>query len=142
MRDQQACGKAAGSKVFLSLFLPVPLDGICTALGANVGMRLQDASLQRETPFRGLEHTYFPARGGCRVTLYKDAHVGHVPEIPLADGRMYQPACCWIDLYNAICAAKRFIYVTGKRTRSACLECQQACSLWLLCGLRTSLTWL
>lgn len=73
----------------------------------------QDPALQHDAPFRGVENTYFPARGGCRVTLYKDAHVGHVPEIPLAGGRLYQPACCWIDMYNAICSAKHFIYVTG-----------------------------
>ena len=69
--------------------------------------------MQHELPFTGLEHTFFPARGGCRMLLYKDAHVDHVPEIPLAGGRMYRPPCCWIDLYNAICAARHFIYVTG-----------------------------
>ena len=74
--------------------------------------------MQHELPFLGLDHTFFPARGGCRMRLYKDAHVDHVPEIPLAGNRLYQPPCYWIDLYNAICAARHFIYVTGASPRT------------------------
>ncbi len=75
--------------------------------------------MQHDLPFLGLDHTFFPARGGCRMRLYKDAHVDHVPEIPLAGNRLYQPPCYWIDLYNAICAARHFIYVTGASIQTA-----------------------
>ncbi len=48
------------------------------------------------------------------MTLYKDAHCGAVPDIPLANGSLYKPGTCWIDMYNAIREAKHFIYIAGK----------------------------
>jgi len=99
--------------------------------------------VQHDLPFLGLDHTFFPARGGCRMRLYKDAHVDHVPEIPLAGNRLYQPPCYWIDLYNAICAARHFIYVTGA---SICADCRSSRAdkiarshPWQSCACRQSL---
>ena len=48
-----------------------------------------------------------------QVTMYKDAHCNGVPDIPLANGTLYKPGNCWIDVYNAICNAKHFIYACG-----------------------------
>lgn len=45
--------------------------------------------------------------------MYKDAHCNGVPDIPLANGSLYKPGNCWIDVYNAICNAKHFIYACG-----------------------------
>mmetsp|Transcript_18608 Transcript_18608/g.56169 ORF Transcript_18608/g.56169 Transcript_18608/m.56169 type:complete len:842 (-) Transcript_18608:570-3095(-) len=74
---------------------------------------LQDPRYQPWTPFGGVEHVYFPARSGNRVTMYKDAHCDGVPDIPLANGSLYRPGNCYIDMYNSICAAKHFIYICG-----------------------------
>ncbi len=45
--------------------------------------------------------------------MYKDAHCNGVPDILLANGTLYKPGNCWIDIYNAICNAKHFIYACG-----------------------------
>uniref|UniRef100_J3N493 Phospholipase D n=2 Tax=Oryza brachyantha TaxID=4533 RepID=J3N493_ORYBR len=63
----------------------------------------------------GVPNTYFPLRRGNRVTLYQDAHVpdGCLPDIWLDHGVRYQHGQCWHDIYNAICQARRLIYIVG-----------------------------
>lgn len=59
---------------------------------------------------------YFSLKEGCEVKLYQDAHC---PQLPLfegvtgPDGDPYEPPCAWTDLYSALSAAQRFIYITG-----------------------------
>jgi phospholipase D1/2 len=63
----------------------------------------------------GVPNTYFPMRRGNRVTLYQDAHVpdGCLPDFCLDHGMRYQHGQCWRDIYNAICQARRLIYIVG-----------------------------
>ncbi|CAN6294523.1 unnamed protein product [Urochloa humidicola] len=63
----------------------------------------------------GVPHTYFPLRRGMRVTLYQDAHVpaGCLPDIWLDNGMRYQHGQCWQDIYDAICQARKLIYIVG-----------------------------
>ena len=50
------------------------------------------------------------------MTLYQDAET---PPLPVFDGvtsptgDQYVPHCAWRDLYDAICQAQKFIYITG-----------------------------
>jgi phospholipase D1/2 len=63
----------------------------------------------------GVPHTYFPLRRGMRVTLYQDAHVpdGCLPDIWLGNGLRYEHGQCWRDIYEAICQARKLIYIVG-----------------------------
>ncbi|XP_052133810.1 phospholipase D gamma 1-like [Oryza glaberrima] len=63
----------------------------------------------------GVPNTYFPMRRGNRVTLYQDAHVpdGCLPDFCLDHGMRYQHGQCWRDIYDAICQARRLIYIVG-----------------------------
>uniref|UniRef100_A0A0D9XLR7 phospholipase D n=1 Tax=Leersia perrieri TaxID=77586 RepID=A0A0D9XLR7_9ORYZ len=63
----------------------------------------------------GVPNTYFPLRRGNRITLYQDAHVpdGCLPDIWLDHGVRYQHGQCWRDIYDAICQARRLIYIVG-----------------------------
>ncbi|GLT25349.1 hypothetical protein SLA2020_004830 [Shorea laevis] len=65
--------------------------------------------------FTGVPHTFFEQEGGCRVTLYQDAHVQNEfdPLITLPGGKNYEPKRCWEDIFDAISNAKYFIYITG-----------------------------
>lgn len=65
--------------------------------------------------YQGVPGTYFPLRRGGRVTLYQDAHAHDelLPKLPLANGMFYEHGHCWHDIYDAICAARRLIYITG-----------------------------
>jgi len=57
----------------------------------------------------------FEERRGCRVTLYQDAHHDpdhHMPQVMTSTGPR-EPTHCYLDMYNAICDAKHFIYITG-----------------------------
>ncbi|KAI0522870.1 hypothetical protein KFK09_005257 [Dendrobium nobile] len=64
---------------------------------------------------KGIPNTFFKQREGCKVTLYHDAHVdgSFVPRILLAGGEVFWPGRCWEDVFDAISAARRFIYVAG-----------------------------
>ncbi|KAH0467031.1 hypothetical protein IEQ34_004269 [Dendrobium chrysotoxum] len=64
---------------------------------------------------RGIPNTFFKQREGCKVTLYHDAHVdgSFVPRILLAGGEMFRPGRCWEDVFDAISAARHFIYIAG-----------------------------
>ncbi|XP_062194039.1 phospholipase D delta-like [Phragmites australis] len=64
---------------------------------------------------KGIKDSYFPLRHGCRVTLYQDAHVkeGHLPEIELENGRMFEHNACWEDICHAILEAHHMIYIVG-----------------------------
>ncbi|KAK7078977.1 Phospholipase D, partial [Halocaridina rubra] len=59
---------------------------------------------------------YFPLREGCKLTPYQDAHC---PALAFYEGisaftdEPYNPPCAWIDLYNALNSAEKFIYITG-----------------------------
>ena len=65
----------------------------------------------------GLEKmAYFPMREGNRVTLYQEADTPKLPQLEGVlhpDGSPYDPTTAWKDLYNALRAAKKFIYITG-----------------------------
>ncbi|KAK3156965.1 hypothetical protein QOZ80_2AG0114420 [Eleusine coracana subsp. coracana] len=60
-------------------------------------------------------NTYFPLRRGTKVTLYQDAHVpdGCLPDIRLDHGLSYHHGQCWRDIYDAICQARKLIYIVG-----------------------------
>jgi hypothetical protein len=71
------------------------------------------------------------------VTLYKDAHVleGQGALIPLEDGQSFQERSCWVDLYTAICEARKFIYVAGQSLcQSVRLSGRQPASRAVPCG--------
>lgn len=63
----------------------------------------------------GIPGTYFPLRKGGTVTLYQDAHVpdGCLPNVLLDSGMYYVHGKCWVDIFDAICQARRLIYITG-----------------------------
>lgn len=65
--------------------------------------------------FPGVPFTFFPQRNGCKVTLYRDAHLpgNFTPRIPLSGGKYYEPRGCWEDIFDAISNAKHLIYITG-----------------------------
>ncbi|WMV49378.1 hypothetical protein MTR67_042763 [Solanum verrucosum] len=66
--------------------------------------------------YYGVPGTYFPLRMGGSVTLYQDAHVpdGCLPNLKLDYGMMqYGHGKCWRDIFDAICQARRLIYITG-----------------------------
>nr|AAL48261.2 phospholipase D1 [Papaver somniferum]AAL48263.2 phospholipase D1 [Papaver somniferum] len=69
----------------------------------------------RSAKFPGVPYTFFTQRTGCKVSLYQDAHVpdNFIPKIPLAGGKIYEPARCWEDIFDAISNAKHMIYITG-----------------------------
>lgn len=81
----------------------------------RLGFVVQDPHYAPGTPNSGVPNTYFPARHGNRVALYKDAHCapGRGPQIRLANGSLFKEQDCWNDLYSAICAAQQFIYICG-----------------------------
>eukprot|EP00898_Chlorokybus_atmophyticus_P002194 jgi/Chlat1/2976/Chrsp2S00364 len=60
-------------------------------------------------------HTYFHIRKGCRIHLYKDAHVrnNEAPEIQLDNGGVYEIGRAWEDVFKVIRDAQHFIYITG-----------------------------
>ncbi|KAG6399261.1 hypothetical protein SASPL_140737 [Salvia splendens] len=68
-----------------------------------------------DVSYQGVPGTYFPIRRGGRVTLYQDAHADDelLPKLWLANGRYYNHGHCWHDIYDAICQARRLIYITG-----------------------------
>ena len=65
-----------------------------------------------------LGEAYFQSRDGCRVTFYQDADT---PEdmmdifsgVTEPDGADYRPTRLWLDLYRALEAAQKLIYITG-----------------------------
>ncbi|GAB2224584.1 hypothetical protein Droror1_Dr00005346 [Drosera rotundifolia] len=65
--------------------------------------------------YHGVPRTYFPLRGGCKVTLYQDAHVedGMLPNLMLDNGGHYLHGKCWHDIFIAISHAHHLIYITG-----------------------------
>ncbi|XP_072960856.1 phospholipase D alpha 1-like isoform X1 [Typha angustifolia] len=96
-----------------------PLHG-----GAKIHVKLQYFDVSRErnwgrgirsAKYPGVPYTFFPQRQDCKVTLYQDAHVpdDFVPQIPLANGRYYEPHRCWEEIFDAISNARHLIYITG-----------------------------
>lgn len=65
--------------------------------------------------YYGVPRTYFPIRQRNRITLYQDVHVedGMLPDFRLDHGMCYVHGKCWLDIYNAICNARRLVYLTG-----------------------------
>lgn len=59
--------------------------------------------------------TYFKAHKGNDVKLYMNADDdGSAPVIRYgADNKIWNPPRLWHDIYNAICAAKHFVYAVG-----------------------------
>ena len=56
--------------------------------------------------------SYFEMRSGCHVDLYSCAR--NIPRpVQLSSGETYQPGSCFLDMYRAIIAAEKFIYITG-----------------------------
>lgn len=63
-----------------------------------------------------LPDAYFPLREGNRFLLYQDADTPQLPwfeGIECPDGSPYIATRHWVDLYNAIKNAQKFIYITG-----------------------------
>lgn len=93
--------------------------------GATLSLSIQYTSMDRLSVYhsgvgagpyyQGVPGTYFPLREGGSVTLYQDAHVpeGMLPKIRLGNGMYYEHGKCWHDMFNAICQARRLIYITG-----------------------------
>ncbi|KAG2380427.1 Phospholipase D beta 1 [Vigna angularis] len=65
--------------------------------------------------YHGVPGTYFPLRKGGMVNLYQDAHVpsGSLPNVKLNHGLYYNHGKCWNDIFEAIRAAQRLVYITG-----------------------------
>ena len=56
--------------------------------------------------------SYFEMRTRCHVDLYSCAR--NIPhQVQLSSGVVYQPGSCFLDMYKAIIAAEKFIYITG-----------------------------
>lgn len=89
----------------------------------HVKLRYQDVASDPENwsngipspNYLGVPNTFFKQKHACRVTLYQDAHIADdfVPRIPLANGASYQPHLCWVDIFEAISNARRFVYIAG-----------------------------
>ncbi|XP_057509109.1 phospholipase D beta 1-like isoform X2 [Actinidia eriantha] len=92
--------------------------------GAVLSLSIQYTPIQRLSIYHhgvgagpeyiGVPGTYFPLRRGGKVTLYQDAHVpdDFFPNLKL-DHRQYVQGKCWHDIFDAICHARRLIYITG-----------------------------
>ncbi|KAL8160130.1 hypothetical protein V2J09_001667 [Rumex salicifolius] len=65
--------------------------------------------------YNGVTDTYFPLRKGGSVTLYQDAHVpdGWLGRSVMENGEEYVHGTCWRDIYEAVKAARRLVYITG-----------------------------
>ncbi|KAK9076717.1 hypothetical protein SSX86_005051 [Deinandra increscens subsp. villosa] len=86
--------------------------------GAVLTLSIQYTPMERvplDPNFNGVPGTYFPLRGGGKVTLYQDAHVddGYLPSMHLDGGLKYENGDCWHDICEAIKQARRLIYITG-----------------------------
>ena len=82
----------------------------------RVNVSLQFFKIQRDcNDGWTLRNASFSPRENCRVKLYQDADMqdGFLPEIHLSGGQLFQPSCCWKDIYEAISNAKIFIYIAG-----------------------------
>eukprot|EP00096_Caligus_rogercresseyi_P003408 TRINITY_DN1636_c0_g1_i1.p1 TRINITY_DN1636_c0_g1~~TRINITY_DN1636_c0_g1_i1.p1 ORF type:complete len:786 (+),score=221.15 TRINITY_DN1636_c0_g1_i1:88-2445(+) len=66
---------------------------------------------------KAVQESYFLPKPGNRVTLYQDADTPYLPIFEgltdCTDSGPYIPPRAWIDVYNAIQKAQRFIYITG-----------------------------
>ena len=64
-----------------------------------------------------IQNSYFPARKGCQMVLYQDAHTpAQLPQfngLLHSNGSKYKPSCAWKDIHDAISDAKKFIYIAG-----------------------------
>ncbi|KAL6536501.1 Phospholipase D beta 1 [Orobanche gracilis] len=99
-------GKQCNKGAIFSLSLQyIPMENVLLYHG-GVGADLS---------YQGVPGTYFPIRKGGTVTLYQDAHVhdGLLPNLWLANGRLYRPGQCWRDIYDAVSEARKLIYITG-----------------------------
>ncbi|KAL2645235.1 hypothetical protein R1flu_012822 [Riccia fluitans] len=65
--------------------------------------------------FQGVPNTYFPQHKGCLVTPYQNSHVedDFAPPIHLKGGKHRVAGKYWKELYEAICNAKKFVYIAG-----------------------------
>ncbi|GER30383.1 phospholipase D [Striga asiatica] len=87
--------------------------------GAVLSISIQYIPMNSVNLYRGLSGgvpgTYFPMRRGGKVTLYQDAHIydGLLPNLWLANGRVYEHGKCWRDIYDAISEARKLVYITG-----------------------------
>lgn len=130
-----------GSQIIGAVGIPVeqvilgqPIEGTYPILGANgkqcnpgavLSLKIQYIPMDKvplyhggvggDLSYQGVPGTYFPVRKGGMVTLYQDAHVDDdlLPKLWLANGRLYKHGKCWRDIYDAICQARRLIYITG-----------------------------
>ncbi|KAL8520376.1 hypothetical protein ACS0TY_011055 [Phlomoides rotata] len=130
-----------GSQIIGAVGIPVEqvilgqqIEGTFPILGANgkqcnpgavLSLKIQYIPMEKlplyhggvggDLSYQGVPGTYFPVRKGGMVTLYQDAHVDDdvLPKLWLANGRLYKHGQCWRDIYDAICQARRLIYITG-----------------------------
>lgn len=63
----------------------------------------------------GVHYSFFRQEKGNKITLYQDSHTSNEfkPRISLGQGRFYEPARCWEDIYKALNGAKHIIYIAG-----------------------------
>ena len=63
-----------------------------------------------------IERSYFSAKEGCRMVLYQDTTTPQLAQfngLCHPDGSPYRATNAWIDLYDCINNAKKFIYIAG-----------------------------
>uniref|UniRef100_A0A0E0JUS7 phospholipase D n=1 Tax=Oryza punctata TaxID=4537 RepID=A0A0E0JUS7_ORYPU len=67
---------------------------------------------QRYTDAGGVP-AYFPARRGCGVKLYQDAHVAAGELDGVRRRGVFEPGRCWEDMCLAVLGAQHLVYVAG-----------------------------
>uniref|UniRef100_A0A0D3EZX5 Phospholipase D n=1 Tax=Oryza barthii TaxID=65489 RepID=A0A0D3EZX5_9ORYZ len=61
----------------------------------------------------GVPAAYFPARRGCEVKLYQDAHVAGGELDGVRRRGVFEPGRCWEDMCLAVLGAQHLVYVAG-----------------------------
>ncbi|KAF0934998.1 hypothetical protein E2562_029524 [Oryza meyeriana var. granulata] len=71
------------------------------------------AGKQHYTDHTGGVPAYFPARRGCDVKLYQDAHVEDGELAVVRRRGVFEPGRCWEDMCLAVLGAQHLVYVAG-----------------------------
>ncbi|KAM3296329.1 hypothetical protein ACQJBY_038582 [Aegilops geniculata] len=77
-----------------------------SAIRVSLTFTPASSSSSRRRRFGGVP-AYFPARRGCELKLYQDAHV------PVGAPCSYERGRCWEDVCMAVLGAQKLVYVAG-----------------------------
>ncbi|VAI54154.1 unnamed protein product [Triticum turgidum subsp. durum] len=77
-----------------------------SAIRVSLTFTPASSSSSRRHRFGGVP-AYFPARRGCELKLYQDAHV------PVGAPCSYERGRCWEDVCMAVLGAQKLVYVAG-----------------------------